>query len=125
MKFAVGYQLAEPGEESFADLVAAYRAHIAEVYFAWVGQPSGRSPVGGRDRIDPDAERRMVTDLQGLHEMGITLDLLFNANCYGDRALSRELECEVRRTLERVQDIVGKVDVVTTTSPAIAHMVGD
>ena len=45
MKFAVGFQLHRPGEESFSRLVAAYREHISEVFFSWQELPSGRGGV--------------------------------------------------------------------------------
>jgi len=36
-KLAVGYQL--PDLDRFADIVAAFRAEIDEVYFPWIGVP--------------------------------------------------------------------------------------
>jgi collagenase-like PrtC family protease len=124
MKFAVGYQLAQEGEESFVETVRECREHVAEVYFAWVGHASGRPPVGLRaGRADPNAQARMLADLACLREMGVGLDLLLNANCYGGRALSRGLEEEIAALLERLADAAGGADVVTTTSPAVAAMV--
>ena len=50
MKFAIGYQLADPdeGPESIVDLVADYREHVAEVYFPWAFLPSGRAALTAR-----------------------------------------------------------------------------
>lgn len=124
MRFAVGYQLAEAGEESFVDLVAPHAPHLAEVYFAWPGHASGRSPVGtAGDRIDADAFRRFEVDLARLRGLGLRLDLLFNANCYGGEAMSTALELEVTRVLRHLAETVGGADVVTTTSPAVAWVV--
>lgn len=124
MQFAVGYQLSEPDEESFVDLVTPYRAQVNEVYFAWPGHASGRSPIGGHDEAAHEAATlRFETDLAALRGLGFRLDLLFNANCYGGEAMSRALETEVRRVIERAAEIAGGIDVVTTTSPAVAWII--
>ncbi len=124
MRFAVGYQLAEPGEESFVEIVREHRNHVAEVYFAWVGHASGRSPVGARGgKVGHAARQRLEADLAGLRDMGIALDLLLNANCYGGRAISRALEHEVVGLLEHLGEVAGGVETVTTTSPAVAHVI--
>ncbi|HAU37581.1 MAG TPA: hypothetical protein DCX07_07660 [Phycisphaerales bacterium] len=124
MKFSVGYQLAETGEESFVEIVREFREHVAEVYFAWVGQPSGRSPIGGREgEVDPQAVERFEADLAELRRLGVKLDLLFNANCYGGEGIAKALEARVVGTIERAAAVAGSVETVTTTSPAIAHIV--
>lgn len=53
--------------------------------------------------------------------MGIKLDLLFNANCYGRYSLSQYLENLVCSVIEHISEI--GLDVVTTTSPMIARIV--
>ncbi len=122
MKFAVGYQPEEAG--GFVALARDYREHVAEVYFAWVGAASGRAAVGvQRGATDWGAQARLEEDLAALRGMGIRLDLLFNANCYGARAVSRSLENEVISVLARIEDAVGGADVVTTTSLAVARTV--
>jgi collagenase-like PrtC family protease len=124
MQFAVGYQLAEEGDEPFAAVVRDYADHLAEVYFPWVGSASGRAALGvRRGYVDWSAQRRLEDDLQAFREMGLKLDLLFNANCYGERAISRHLQGEVASVLEHLEQSVGCVDIITTTSPAIAHTV--
>lgn len=124
MKFSVGYQPSQPGEESFVEIVAEYRQHVAEVYFPWVGEPSGRSPIGLRGgRVDEAAQRRLEQDLLALRELGVGLDLLLNANCYGPRAASRRLEGRVAAVLEHLSHLAGGVEAVTTASPAVAHAV--
>lgn len=124
MKFAVGYQLSEGDEESFVDLVRDYRDHIAEVYFPWGGLPSGRAALNvRRGYTDWSAQARLEDDLRAIRAMGINLDLLFNANCYGGRALSQSLANEVRSVLDHLGEVVGGVQVVTTTSLAVAYTV--
>ena len=119
MKFAVGYQLPAPDEEPFSEIVREWHDHVAEVYFAAPGAPSGRSPLPD----DADSRRRFYDDLSALREMGVGLDLLLNANCYGGPAMSRSLEGDIADELARLCELAGGVEVVTTTSPAIAEMV--
>lgn len=124
MRFAVGYQMAEDGEEPFLDLVSDYRAHVAEVYFPWLGMASGRSALSvRRGYVDWQAQETLEQDLAALRGMGIRLDLLLNANCYGGRAVSQHLQNEVASVLERLADVCGGADVVTTTSPFIARTI--
>lgn len=124
MKFAIGYQLPEPGEPPFAELVADYRDHVAEVYFPWVHSPSGRADLTRRrGYVDWTGQARLEADLRALRELGIGLDLLWNANCYGGRAISEHLASEVASVLEHLEETVGGADVVTTTSPAVAHVI--
>jgi collagenase-like PrtC family protease len=123
MKFAVGYQLQESDtEESFAELVRDFREHIAEVYFPWSNQPSGRSALTQRrGYTDWAAQQRMERELVAFRQMGLRLDLLFNANCYGGHAISQFLENQIASVLEHLEELVGGVDTVTTTSPFVAR----
>lgn len=124
MKFSVGYQLVEPGDQLFSELVAESREHIAELYFPWLGMPSGRSPIGGRHGvIDPESRAVFQHDLAAIREMGVALNLLFNANCYAGEAMSKTLERQVVAVLGELQQNVGGVDSITTTSLAVAHIV--
>lgn len=124
MKFAIGYQLAENGDESVVDLVRDYRDQIAEVYFPWVDMPSGRAALATRrGQTDWTAQARLENDLRMLRELGVELDLLFNASCYGAWAMSARLENQVGSLLAHLEDTVGGVQTVTTTSPAVAHVV--
>ena len=123
IRLAIGYQLAEAGEPSFVDLAQEYRAHVAEVYFAWPGHPSGRSPIGRQgDGLEARGVALFEADLRDLRALGVKLDLLFNANCYGGSGMSRDLEHEVVRVLDEMDRVAGGADIVTTTSPAIAHI---
>lgn len=123
MKFAVGYPVGEAAEP-FSRVVADYRDRIAECYFAWVGGASGRAAYGlRRGARDWDAQARLETDLEAIRRMGVKLDLLFNAACYGGRALSQALVNETCSLVDYLNERLGGLDVVTTTSPLIAHAV--
>ncbi|MFH1970685.1 MAG: hypothetical protein ABIJ53_10255 [Verrucomicrobiota bacterium] len=122
MQFAVGYQL--PDGENTADIVRDYREHIAEVYFPWVGMASARVALHkGRDCTDSEAQQILVDDLRAIRAMGIKLDLLFNANCYGKKAISQSLENQVRSIIEHLGEKAGGADIVTTVSPMVARTV--
>jgi len=124
MKFSVGYQLPDSdGQQNFVDLVELYRESVSEVYFAWVGMASGRAPVGrGEGHVDWGSQRQMEVDLTRLSEMGVRLNLLLNANCYGGQAVSQAFANEITSLLGYLASFA-TVDVVTTTSPFIAHVV--
>lgn len=124
MKFAVGYQLTDEGDDSFVELVRDYREHIAEVYFPWMNMPSGRAALTSRRGLtDWTGQARLEKDLRALKEMGVKLDLLFNANCYGRLAVSQELENLVGSIVAHLEDAVGGAEIVTTTSLAVARTV--
>jgi collagenase-like PrtC family protease len=124
MKFAIGYQLAEPDEAPFAQLVADYREHLAEVYFPWADMPSGRAALASRrGYTDWTAQRRLEEDLRAIREMGLKLDLLFNAACYGAEAVSEQLAHRVVSVLDHLGQVAGGVETITTTSPFVAHVV--
>ena len=55
--------------------------------------------------------------------MGIPLVILFNANCYGEKAVSRELMQEVIETIDHVQTKAGRLQAITTASPFIAKKI--
>lgn len=124
MKFAVGFQLYTGDEEPFSQIVADYRDAISEVFFAWQDIPTGRSGVATmHGYTDWDAQRRLEQELTRIKSMGIKLDLLFNANCYGEYALSEKLANTVISLLTYLRKAVGGVDIITTASLAIAHTV--
>jgi len=124
MKFAVGYQLRRPGEEPLADIVRDFADSIEEVYFPWVDLPTCRvSLTSRRGFVDWSGQKRLEQDLASFLQMGIKLDLLFNANCYGQYAVSQYLVNLVCSVIEHLQDVLGSLDVVTTTSLTIARTV--
>jgi len=129
MKLAVGYPLIEDCDQPFVEVVRKFRAHIAEVYFAWPGDPSGRSVFGRAwDRfgtcstgegVDLAAQERLEADLRSFRSLGLKLDLLLNANCYGPLAASPELLGHALSVVGRLGSEM-RLDIVTTTSPFIA-----
>jgi len=112
MKFTVGYQPRIDWIDTIVDMASS----VYEVYFSYAGMPSGRSAVADADR--------QLDDLARIADAGIPLGILFNANCYGDRALSKEFFSEVGGTIERFA-ADGALRSVTTTSPLIAKFVKD
>ncbi len=123
MKFAVGYQQPDNGE-AFSALTADYASDLAEVYFAWPGSASGRTAwdrSGGA--VDWAAQQRLEEDLAAIRGQGLKLDLLLNANCYGERAISRSLENEIGSLLSYLRDRGIDPEIVTTASPFVAHVV--
>ncbi len=124
MKFAVGYQLAEENEETFADIVERYCGSLSEVYFPWLDNATGRGSLAGREGyFDWSAQAALVKDLKKFKMLGLRLDLLYNGNCYGDEAVSVKLSNRISSVLDYLQEEGCPADIVTTTSPAIAHMV--
>ncbi len=131
MKFAVGYQQ-HPGVEPFARVVAKYREHIDEVYFPWIGVPSGRAMLGSAFSLSlygkpyngkmtgEDLQRQLEQELQEIRSMGIKLDILFNANCFGEDAISVDFEKQLCAILEHLDSLGILPDIVTTTSPFAA-----
>jgi len=109
MKYAVGYPVHDDEDVPFVDLLDEFREQIGEVYFAWPGEASGRSPMAETESFHDD--------FAAIRAMGIRLDLLFNANCYGESAASSSLAARAKRIIHSAEP-----DVVTTTSPFIARM---
>ena len=124
MKYCVGFQLYENGEEPFSEIVRAYQASISEVFFAWQDIATGRSAIATRHGYtDWTAQSRTEEELRAIKRMGIGLDLLFNGNCYGEYAISERLSNTVVSVIEHLERMDCGVDIVTTASPAIAHTV--
>jgi collagenase-like PrtC family protease len=123
MKYTAGYQYFDGEEESFADIVEDFRDCIEEVYFSWQDQPGARSPAASASGLTEwESAAILEKDLQRLKAMGVRLNLLFNANCYGEKSLSRELANTVGATVSYLNDKVG-IDTVTSTSLLIAEAI--
>ena len=74
MKFAVGFQLFEGEEEPFSHIVADYREHISEVFFAWQDIPSGRGSVATLHGFtDWNAQRKTEEELRAAREVFSTV----------------------------------------------------
>ena len=122
LKLSVGYQYSE--KFSFAEIVETYADSIEEVYFSWVDTASGRSMIGGYDGyFDYGLQNILISELKRIKAKGVKLDLLFNANCYGEDSMSEVLRGKVYSIIDFLADNNIEPDVVTTTSPAIAYMI--
>ena len=115
MKFSIGYQLPDE-DDSILEIARDYRDSICGVYFSMAGHSSARSVVDGR------AEAMMMEELRAISDLGIPVTLLFNANCYGGRAISGEFRDEIARTVKGAMDLLDLREV-TTTSPFVARVV--
>jgi len=123
MRFAVGYQLPEEDEEPIVEIVKDFREHIEEVYFPWLDMPSGRSPMTKHEGfVDWEGQQKLERDLREFKKMGIKLDLLFNANCYGRQSLSKHFANFICSVIAYLKDTTG-LDVITTTSLMVAKTV--
>lgn len=119
MRFSVGYQYPDEGGERFPEIVGDYREHVAEVYFAWGDTASARSPAVSASGYAPeDGAAILREDLDELRKSGVKLNLLFNANCYGTKCVSKDLEREVLGTIDAVRP-----NSVTTASPFVAAVI--
>ena len=112
MRFSVGYQ----PDAAWIDAIVARADRLDEVYFAYGSMPSGRGAVADLDR--------QLEDLGRIADAGIRLNILFNANCYGGRALAKAFFAEVGEAVERFA-ADGALAAVTTTSPLVAKFVKD
>ncbi len=122
LKFSVGYQYNE--ELPFSEIVSNYSQFIEEVYFPWIDLPSGRSIISGYDGyFEYGLQDKLLKELKLFQNLGIKLNLLFNANCYGEESMSRVLRGRVYSAIDFIRENGISIDVVTTTSPAIAHMI--
>ncbi len=122
LKLSVGYQYNE--ERPFSDVISNYASGIESVYFPWLNFASGRSMLAGLDGYyDYGMQNTMIAELRRIKDMGIQLNLLFNANCYGEDAMSEMLRGRVYSVIDYLweQDLLPSA--ITTTSPAIAHMI--
>ncbi|MBR1608180.1 MAG: hypothetical protein IJ678_01020 [Kiritimatiellae bacterium] len=102
----------------FRETCARFLPRIAEVFFAWPGVLSCRPAP----EFTPEVRERLFGDLRWARARGIRLDTLFNANCYGDAAISTELADFVEKTLREMDSEGLFPDVVTTTSPFVARV---
>jgi len=117
VKYMVGLQNAHRG---LLDCILENREQIYEVYFSWGDFPNGRSNQLESHGYTPwelqDMQRSALSELSSA---GIGLNLLFNANCYGEEAQSRSFFHKVGTVVEHVGEVYG-LRSVTTTSPLIA-----
>ncbi|MCK9266937.1 hypothetical protein M0P98_08750 [bacterium] len=125
IKFAIGYQLQEEKDEPpFLDIIDKFEAQISEVYFPWANMASGRAPLlTRRGYVFWDGQKKLEDDLKYIKSKQIKLNLLLNSNCYGQYAVSEYLQNQVISVLEHLQNLLNGVEIVTTTSLTIAHII--
>lgn len=112
---AVGYFYNAP----FTSAVSEYLPRIKEVFFAWPGVLSCRpAPT-----FTKEVRTQLIRDLKWCRNNDIKLDTLFNANCYGDDAISTNLADFVLEILGEMDHFDLLPDTVTTTSPFIATVI--
>ena len=121
MKYIVGYQMRK--DPRFIEDIIEYRQHIKEIYFSWGDFPNGRSQLDTEsDEILFEKQSRQVEDLARISSSGIALNLLFNANCYGEDSQSRKFFYKIGNTIDYISLHFG-LNSITTSSPLIAKFV--
>ena len=115
-KFAFGYYFGKRGGFSFRDLAEKYAPFLKEVYFPWPGLLSARE----LENDIASLRRTLVDDLKFCRSKGLALDLLVNATCYGDTALTPKQREEYFGHLNELSSFGLMPEIVTTTSPYIA-----
>lgn len=121
MKFSVGYQL--PDEyDSVYSICDDYRDNISNVYFSFGNNPSGRSPLYLNDDESGYVKDIQMEELKEIGKMGISLTLLYNANCYGEKSLSVDFHKQI---IDEIYDLKKTLDIkqITTASPMIAESI--
>ena len=114
MQFFVGYGVR--ADDRLTQEIADLKAGISEVYFSWGKTPSGRNDQTRSEGLTPwEAQAKQIEDLKFLHKEGLKFNLLFNANCYGDRAQARSFFEEVGETVEYVGGNFSLTSVTTTS----------
>lgn len=120
MKYSVGYRVQL--DDNFVYEIIKRKDSIYEVYCSWGSFPSGRNDQTRSQGLTPwEAQAKQIADLEKLSKAGLKLNLLFNANCYGKRAQSRQLFNEIGQTLDFATNF--NLTSVTTTSPLIAKFI--
>lgn len=121
MRFSVGYSTS--ANDIFLNQIIKLKDHIEEIYFSWGNAPSGRYDQTRKDGLAPwQAQIKQIEDLKLLNSAGLKFNLLFNANCYGEMAQSKQLFNSVGQTIDYVLSEFS-LKSVTTTSPLIAKFI--
>lgn len=121
MKFSVG--LGSVRGANFLNDVVANRDKIGEVYFSYGSYANGRNSQLMVEGLTPEeASERQLGDLTLLSEAGISLNVLFNAMCYGKDSQSRAFFEGIGETVDYLTTNF-TLTSVTTTSLLIAKFV--
>lgn len=124
MKFSVGYQFQDENGQPLAKSLCELSEHIQEVYFPWVNVQTCRTSLtDNRGTVNWNGQAFLEEDLLLMKKSGIELNLLMNANCYGDKAVSKYLKNQVYSIIDHLNNIGCGIDSVTTTSPFIAEVI--
>lgn len=123
VKYEIGYRFGDQ-DFDFLGMVAHFQQHIDTVFFPWLDMPSGRAALSNyRGDVDWSAQSRLEHDLHRLKDMGIRLNLLLNANCFGPKSVSVYLQKYIYSVIAHLSDAGAQVDIVTTCSPIVAEWV--
>lgn len=121
MRFSVGYSTR--ADDKFLSQIIELKEHIDEVYFSFGSMPSGRNDQTIKEGLLPwQAQLKQIEHLKVLFNAGLKFNLLFNANCYGEMAQSKQLFNTVGQTVDYVMSEFS-LKSVTTTSPLIAKFI--
>ncbi len=124
LPLCVGYSITGEGQLPFPQIVETYREAIGEVYFSFPFIAGGRSPLGMENGYTDYAAIEILTsELVEMSRMGVKLDLLLNALCNGDDAMSLAHERQVVSVLDYLAENGCAPQVVTTASPVTAEIV--
>ena len=117
VKYTVGLQ---NRSDAFLDSIIKNKHHIYEVYFSWGDFPNGRNLAVQSDVLTEFEILSWQNEaLDRLSREGISLNLLFNANCYGRDSQSRRFFEKIGMTADYIKSNFG-LNSITTTSPLIA-----
>jgi len=121
MKFDVGYQLYP--DYTYINEIIKRKENISGVYFSWGDFPNGRNNQLKRaDMLPWEAQTKQQKDLEILSKENISLNLLFNANCYGKDSQSRAFFQEIGEVVDFCLNNYS-LKTITTTSPLIAKFI--
>jgi len=121
MNFSVGYSVCKTN--ALIDEIIRDKLQISEVYFSFGKMSSGRNDQTRFQDLCPwEAQAKQIDDIKILHKEGIKFNLLFNANCYGDKAQAHSFFAEIGETVEYMCENFS-LSSVTTTSPLIAKFI--
>lgn len=120
LKFAVGLPKMD---DAFVETIIENRDKIYEVYFSWGDFPNGRSSQISDNSLTPwEMQDWQRNALKRISDANISLNILFNANCYGKDSQSRMFFNKIGDTVDYIQTTYG-LSSVTTTSPLIAKFI--
>ncbi|MCS7180109.1 MAG: U32 family peptidase [bacterium] len=122
IKYSIGYQL--KGEENkFFNIVEKYKERIEEVYFPWLNIPSGRGIVENKlGYINWAFQKQLENELKKIKKIGVKLNLLLNASCWGEDSLSVNLANMIISIIDCLKEDIG-IDAITTSSPIISYII--